>query len=88
MLSADLTHYANGSVPSQWDAISRFRGVAEGDMIRYAIAKPEPLRSELEAFVAAVVSGEPGLTVSLGDGLEALLVAERITDAASASGVG
>jgi predicted dehydrogenase len=88
MLNADLTYYANGSIASEWDAISRFRGVAEGDMIRYAIPKPEPLRSELEAFVAAVRTGDPGLTVSLSDGIEALLVAERITGAATSTGAG
>src|SRR4029453_17347722 len=33
-LTADLTFYANGLTPTAWDAISRFRGVTEGDMVR------------------------------------------------------
>jgi hypothetical protein len=38
---------SNGSVRTEWDAISSFRGVSEGDVVRYAIAKPEPLVVEL-----------------------------------------
>ena len=38
-LTADLTFYANGAVASEWEAVRAFRGVSEGDMIRYAIAK-------------------------------------------------
>jgi predicted dehydrogenase len=82
-LSADLTYYANGSVQSQWDAISRFRGVAEGDVVRYAIPKPEPLQSELSAF-RDLVAGRPGSNVvSLSEGLRALAVAEAILEAAT-----
>src|ERR1035441_2240981 len=53
-LTADLTYWANGTEPTQWDALSTFRGVTEGDVIRYAIKKKEPLlardygRSEVE----------------------------------------
>lgn len=48
-VTADLTFYANGSVPTEWDHVSAFRGVSEGDVIRYAFPKPEPLRTEHEA---------------------------------------
>ena len=75
MLTSDLTFFANASVPSAWSEMARFRGVSEGDMIRYAIAKPEPLVVELEQFVAAV-RGRPSSTVSLEEGLEVLAVAE------------
>jgi predicted dehydrogenase len=75
MLTSDLTFFANASVPSAWSEMARFRGVSEGDMIRYAIAKPEPLVVELEQFVAAV-RGRPSSTVSLEEGLEVLVVAE------------
>src|SRR3954462_9879212 len=40
-LTADLTLFRNASIPTEWDQMARFRGVSEGDMIRYAIPKPE-----------------------------------------------
>lgn len=74
-LTADLTFYANGDTPTEWDAISRFRGVSEGDMVRYAIPKPEPLAVELESFRDAVL-GKADDTVRMRDGLAAVRVAE------------
>ena len=53
-LTADLTFYANGAVDTEWEALRAFRGVAEGDMIRYAIPKREPLLVEHERFRDAV----------------------------------
>jgi predicted dehydrogenase len=84
-LSADLTFFANGSVRTEWDAISTFRGVSEGDVVRYAIAKPEPLAVELDNFRDAVL-GLPSSVVSLEDGLATLRVAEAAL--ASAAGAG
>jgi predicted dehydrogenase len=75
-LAADLTFYANGQVrePS-WDAIANFRGVSEGDVIRYAIAKPEPLRLEHENF-RDVLMGRGGEIVTMDQGANTLRVAE------------
>ncbi len=81
-ITADLTFYANSSVPTEWDAIGRFRGVSEGDMVRYAIPKPEPLAMEIAGFIAAV-QGRDGEIVSAHDGLQALAVAEAIARAAA-----
>lgn len=78
-LTADLTYYANGLVETRWDTVSRFRGVSEGDVVRYAFAKPEPLRSEHEAFRDAVL-GEPAEIVTLEDGLETVRVAQAVLD--------
>lgn len=80
-ITADLTFFANSSVPTEWDAISRFRGVSEGDMIRFAIPKPEPLAVELAGFVAAV-RGLPGEIVTAREGLVTLAVAEAMIAAA------
>lgn len=80
-LTADLAFFANASVPSEWEAISRFRGVSEGDMIRYAIPKPEPLRVELEAFFEAVKGSGAG-HVTLEEGLATLRVADAVSQAA------
>ena len=57
-LTADLTFYANG-IATAWDDVAQFRGVSEGDVIRYAIPKPEPLRIEHEAFRDAVWKNPP-----------------------------
>jgi predicted dehydrogenase len=82
-LTADLTFYRNGSQVAQWDRVAAFRGVAEGDMIRYAIPKPEPLLTELTNFVAAV-RGEPGAqVVGLDEGLTTVRIAEALRDSAA-----
>jgi predicted dehydrogenase len=53
------------------------RGVSEGQMIRYMIAKKEPLRAEQEAFLAAV-RGEAPVAVTGRDGLKALELAQAV----------
>ena len=81
-LTADLTFFANGIVPTEWDAIAKFRGVAEGDMVRYAIAKPEPLRVEHEAFRDAVL-GKSTDIVTMRQGLATVAVAEAVLTSAT-----
>lgn len=76
-LTADLTFFANGVIPTEWDAIAKFRGVAEGDVTRYAIPKPEPLRTEHELFRDAVLGEATGI-VTMREGLATVLVAEAI----------
>ena len=83
--TADVIFYANGTVRTEWDSVAAFRGVTEGDVIRYAFPKREPLRSELEAFRDAVL-GESDRTVSMAEGLATLEVAERILESAAAGG--
>jgi UDP-N-acetylglucosamine 3-dehydrogenase len=80
-LTADLTFVANGSVPSEWPALAEFRGVSEGDLIRYAIPKPEPLRTEHVAFCGAVL-GDDSRVVSLSEGLDVVRVADACVDSA------
>jgi predicted dehydrogenase len=80
-LSADLTFYANGLVPTVWDDIAQFRGVSEGDVVRYAIAKPEPLRVEHEQFRDAVLGKEADI-VTLEQGLATVVVAEAVIESA------
>jgi UDP-N-acetylglucosamine 3-dehydrogenase len=76
-LTADLSFHANGEVRTNWDAISRFRGVSEGDMIRYAIPKPEPLATEHAAFRDAIL-GRGDDIVTMEQGLQAVAVAEAM----------
>lgn len=75
--TADVTFHENGTVPTEWDSMANFRGVTEGDVIRYAIGKREPLRAEAEAFRDAVL-GLENRTVSMAEGLATLRVAEAI----------
>jgi predicted dehydrogenase len=67
-LTADLTFYANGAIGTEWEALRAFRGVAEGDMIRYAIPKREPLLVEHERFRDAV-QGNGADIVTLREGM-------------------
>jgi predicted dehydrogenase len=76
-LTADLTFFANGLIPTTWDEIASFRGVAEGDMIRFAFAKPEPLRTEHEAFRDAVL-GKGTDVVTMRQGMATVAVAEAV----------
>ena len=82
-VAADLTFYKNGQQLAQWDRVAAFRGVAEGDMIRFAIPKPEPLMTELGNFAAAV-RGEPDAhVVTLDEGQVTVRIAEALRDAAA-----
>ena len=83
-LTADLTFYANASVATQWDSVAAFRGVSEGDVIRYAFPKPEPLRVEHEAFRDAVlgISGAGERIVTMEQGLATVAVAGAMLESA------
>lgn len=84
-LTGDLTFHANGTVESTWDQVANFRGVSEGDVIRYAIAKREPLALELERFRDAVLAGPGASTevVSMDEGVHTLRVVEAVLTAAA-----
>lgn len=76
-LTQDLFFFENAETHEMWDALSILRGVAEGRMIRHVVAKREPLRTELEAFLATV-RGEKVPIVTGEDGLRALRQARAI----------
>lgn len=84
-LSADLWFHANGSVETIWDTVAGFRGVTEGDVIRFAFPKPEPLRVEHEAFRDAV-NGVGSDIVTLEQGLSTIAVAEACLASAGQGG--
>jgi UDP-N-acetylglucosamine 3-dehydrogenase len=77
-LTADLTYYQNGVIESSWAGISAFRGVSEGDVTRFALVKKEPLLAEHEAFRDAVLSGDTSKIVTLAEGAEVVVTAERL----------
>lgn len=78
LLSADLTFYENGEVLTEWEDISRLRGVTEGNRTTYAIQKREPLVAELTAFRDAVLGDDDAPVVSLADGVGVLEMAEEL----------
>ncbi|PTA46251.1 Gfo/Idh/MocA family protein [Micromonospora sp. RP3T] len=81
-LTADLTFYANAAIDTEWEALRAFRGVAEGDMVRYAIPKREPLLVEHERFRDAV-EGKQSDIVTLRQGLRTVRVAAALLESAS-----
>ena len=82
-LTADLTFYANGTQDTAWDEVANFRGVSEGDVIRYAIAKPEPLKVEHEQFRDAIL-GKDADIVTMRQGLDTVRIADQMIAAAKA----
>jgi UDP-N-acetylglucosamine 3-dehydrogenase len=54
-----------------------FKGVAQGNVINYAFAKPEPLLVEHQNFRDAVLGKESEI-VSLQDGIETVRVADAV----------
>jgi predicted dehydrogenase len=85
-LTADLSFHANGSIPTAWEDIANFRGVSEGDLVRYGISKPEPLKTEHEAFRDAIL-GKPTDIVTMRQGLRTVEVAEAVLTSAQESRV-
>jgi UDP-N-acetylglucosamine 3-dehydrogenase len=83
-IAADLTFYANGLAPVAWDTLASFRGVVQGDITRYAIAKREPLMVELEAFRDAVL-GHGNRIVTVEDATSTVDVAEALLRSAESS---
>jgi UDP-N-acetylglucosamine 3-dehydrogenase len=78
-LRADLSFYANAHVTTQgWPEMQALRGVAEGDMTRYALERREPLAVELEEFCALLRGEDGAAVVTLEEGLETVAVAEAV----------
>lgn len=76
-LSADLTLHRNGTIENEWEVLGVFRGVTEGDSIRFAFPKPEPLLVEHEAMRDAI-AGKSSDIVSLDEGTRTVAVVESM----------
>ncbi len=80
-LHGDLTFHENGVVSTEWDQVSTFRGVSEGNSTRFAIAKPEPLRVQHENFRDAVLGLRDDI-VTMREGMSTVTVADACIQAA------
>ena len=79
-LNQHLTLYENAHESESWPALDIFDGVTEGNVVRFAIPRVEPLRAQLDAVVAAI----GGADVEYGDGgagLRALRLALAVVEA-------
>ena len=75
--SQDLYFYENPHANVEWEALAGVRGPGEGNMIRYAFDRREPLAVQWEAFLLALRNaGEP--PVSASDGFAALSIARAV----------
>jgi UDP-N-acetylglucosamine 3-dehydrogenase len=81
-LTGDLTLFQNPDVDITWDANRLLRGVSEGDSIRFALERREPLLVELETFCDLLEGDAGAAVVSLEDGLAAVRCAEAVLDSA------
>jgi UDP-N-acetylglucosamine 3-dehydrogenase len=79
-LEQHLTLYENARESERWPALDVFDGVSEGNVVRYAIRREEPLRSQLEAFARAVRGEEP-VAVDAEQGLRVLRLALAAVEA-------
>jgi predicted dehydrogenase len=68
--------------PREWDELALIRGDAEGSAVRFALRKVEPLRAELEAFVACILDDTPE-PVDATAGMHALAVALAVRESVS-----
>ena len=75
LLSADLLFYANGVHKNEYKEIAHFKGVSQGDVVKYSFNRVEPLLTEhleFQLFLQELASD----TVSLAEGVEILKVAD------------
>ncbi len=81
-VNADLTFIANAEADTNhWDHMASFRGVSEGDAIRYALQRTEPLATEHEAFRDAVL-GQGSNIVTMREGLHTVRTVEAVLESA------
>jgi UDP-N-acetylglucosamine 3-dehydrogenase len=86
-LTQDLYFYENAQANAElWHGLKTLKGVSEGSMIRYSLARYEPLKAELQAFLKAA-AGETSIAVTGEDGLMALRLALALVESGSTNQV-
>jgi UDP-N-acetylglucosamine 3-dehydrogenase len=74
-LKQDLYFYENSEAPSRWDAMALFRGVGEGNVMKFRLNKVEPLEAEIRAFIEAATHGTSPAVTGM-DALRALALVQ------------
>jgi UDP-N-acetylglucosamine 3-dehydrogenase len=85
-LTQELCFYEHPTRATRWDTLASIRGGGEGDMVRYAVERREPLRMEWEGLLAAIREGTVA-PVTARDGAAALSAARAIRRAGEANEV-
>ena len=85
-LDSDLTFFENGQNHSDQSSISHFRGVTQGQELKFAFDKPEPLKVEHINF-QNYLNGEINSIVSIEEGYKVVQIAEAVLKSASGSKV-
>lgn len=86
-LTQDLYFFENAEVTGvPYEPLNVLRGVSEGAMIRFALQRVEPLRAELESFLAAC-AGQEARVVTGEDGTRALQLALALISSADSGNV-
>jgi len=79
-LTQDLYFYENSALQAPtWPGLLNLKGVSEGEMRRYPIQRQEPLKTELDSFITAILNHGP-VPVSGEDGLAALKLALALVE--------
>jgi len=79
-LTQDLYFFENASASGEfWATLRNLKGVSEGSMTRYPLQRHEPLKTELQAFVGALIRDEP-VPISGTEGLQALRLALALVE--------
>jgi UDP-N-acetylglucosamine 3-dehydrogenase len=79
-LNQHLTLHENAHESESWSTLDIFDGVTEGNVVRFAIPRIEPLRAQLDAVLAAM-RGEDVEYVDGQAGLRALRLALAVVEA-------
>src|SRR5699024_9919644 len=81
-LNADLTFHTNANAATNlWESMASFRGVSEGDAVRYALQRREPLATEHEGCRDAVL-GSGATIATMREGLHTVRAVAGVDEAA------
>lgn len=78
-LNQHLTLFENAHESASWPTLDIFDGVTEGNVVRFAINRVEPLRAQLDEFLR-LVRGEETSSVTPADGVRALTLALAVVE--------
>ena len=78
-LNQHLTLYENAHESVSWPTLDVFDGVTEGNVVRFAINRVEPLRAQLDEFVR-LIAGTDNRSVTPAEGVRALELALAVVE--------